>query len=685
MERLAIDIGGTFTDLVHYDSDSGTVSFAKTLTRPEDPAQGVMDAIRIAVERGFLNPEAVSFFVHGGTTVINAITERKGVKTALITTRGFRDILEIGRGNRPDLYNLHSRSPQPFVPRHLRFEVTERVMADGRVLEPLKEDELAPIVETLRREKVAAVAVLLLHSYTNPDHEARCAALLRQALPDVAVTASHEISREWREYERSNTAVLNAYVQPIIETYFVRLGASLRAEKIGCPLFAMQSNGGVTSFEWAQRHPLALVESGPAGGVSAAVRIGEITGESEILSLDVGGTTAKCSLVRGSEPKLATQYKLEATRLYPGYPIQIPVVDIVEIGAGGGSIAWFDASGALRVGPVSAGADPGPACYGKGGTEPTVTDAKLLTGVLDPETFAQGSLALDVAKSEQAMSAVAKKLGSDLVGAANAVIRIAEANMINALKLVTIQRGHDPRELTLVASGGGGPMHVAQLGRELGVRRIIVPPLSGLLSAWGMLTAMPRHDIRRTDLLPASDGAIDAARRTFSDMRHQAIEHFRIETGADLGFKYAIDMRYAGQEHTVPVAIEDPETLVLEKLLKCFHAAHETAYTFALPGTPAEMVNFHLQAEEIVPRPQPMLLDIRPDGDPAPARSGRRLVDLAEDGVHDCAVYDRGRLMAGDHFAGPALVEEASSTTLLLPDQLAMVDRYGHIVIEARR
>ena len=443
MGRLASDIGGTFTDLVYFDETTGELSTAKSLTTPNDLTEGVVDTVKLSG----LNADEVDFFVHGGTTVINAITERKGAKTALVTTAGFRDVLEIQRGNRPDLYNLRFEKERPFVPRRLRFEVRERVTAEGEELTPLNHDDLTSIVERCREEDVEAIAIQFLHSYIAPAHEEECAAYLRDCLPDVAVTASSELTREWREYERANSTVLNAYVQPIVNRYFGKLERALGGIRIDCPYSAMQSNGGTTSFEWAKEHPITLLESGPAAGCNGAALIGEICGVPNVIYLDIGGTTAKCSDIEDGKPKVSTEYRLEWNRTQFGYPLRVPVVDIVEIGAGGGSIAWFDKAGLLKVGPMSAGADPGPACYGRGGTEPTVTDAKLIIGALNPDYFAAGQFNLDVEKARDAMAQVAERLRCSIDDAAVAVIRTVDANMINALKLVSIQRGHDPREV----------------------------------------------------------------------------------------------------------------------------------------------------------------------------------------------------------------------------------------------
>ncbi len=676
MTRVATDAGGTFTDLVGFDEATGEIFVGKALTTPHDPSEGVIDTIRLAGATG-LAPSAISLFVHGGTTVINAIAERKGVRTALVTTRGFRDVIAIGRGNRPDLYNLHAQPSEPFVPRHLRFEITERMDAKGRVRTPLALAELDSIADALAAEQVEAVAILFLHSYVNPAHEAAAAALLRARLPGVAVAASHEVSRQWREYERTNTAVLSAYVQPIMARYLVNLVRALEREGLGCPSYCMQSNGGLADFAAAGAAPLVLVESGPAGGVAGAVRIGEALGESDILYLDVGGTTAKCSLVRDGRMVLRPDYKLEWTRLAPGYPVQVPVVDIVEIGAGGGSIARIDETGAIRVGPQSAGSDPGPACYARGGQAPTVTDAKLLTGAIDPHAFAGGKIRLDPALAARAFAPLAAHLGLSVVAAAEAVIGLAEANMINALKLVTIQRGHDPRDLTMVVSGGGGPMHGATLGRELGVKRIVVPRHAGLFSAWGMLAARPRIDLHRTRLMTLDESALAAARVIFAALERDAAEKFATPSAAIL-HTHAIEMRYAGQEHTV-AAHFDPAA-GLSALSAAFHAAHERAYTFRLDDTGVEMVTFHLAAELDTPRIG--MPDIGAGARLQDALVGHR--DLHAGGGHamSAPVYRRENLPAGARFDGPALVDEPTTTTMILPGQHVRVDRFGLLLIE---
>lgn len=680
MTRMATDAGGTFTDLVAFEEETGAIVVAKALTTPRDPSLGVVETIRQASENGVVSAE-VGFFVHGGTTVINAITERKGVTTALLTTRGFRDVLAIGRGNRPDLYNLHSEPPAPFVPRYLRFEVTERLDARGNVRVPIRLEEIDGIAAQLKSSDVEAVAVVFLHAYANPAHEREVAQRLSVLLPGVAVTASHEVSRRWREFERSSTAVLSAYVQPIIARYLANLDRALGKEGLACPFYCMQSNGGIAKLGAAEAAPLALVESGPAGGVAGAVRIGEALGERDILYLDVGGTTAKCSLIRDGRPVLKSDYKLEWTRLSPGYPVQMPVVDIVEIGAGGGSLAQIDGAG-VRVGPESAGADPGPACYNQGGEKPTVTDAKLLTGVIDAERFAGGRIRLDPRRAARALEEIATHLGSTVIGAADAVIRLAEANMINALKLVTIQRGHDPRDLILVASGGGGPMHAATLGRELGVKTIVVPRHAGLFSAWGMLAARPRLDLSQTRFAPLKADAPEVATTIFEELEREAADYLDEREG-DLFFDRTIEMRYVGQEHTVAAPFS-PTMTMAQDMLEAFHSAHERAYTFRLPDAGVEMVTFLLGAELETGRVD--LPEIRLETTVDDALIGMRDVCLGEDDTAESArVYDRDLLPPGARMPGPVLIEEPTTTTLVLPGQTAHIDRLGLLLIEEDR
>ena len=678
MSRVASDIGGTFTDLVYFDEQTGSLGTAKSLTTPDDLTRGVINTVNLSS----LDPSNVEFFVHGGTTVINAITERKGSKTALITTAGFRDILEIQRGNRPDLYNLRFEKEQPIVPRSLRFEVSERVSASGEELIDLRIADLDHIISICREEGVEAIAIQYLHSYASPGHEAKTAAYLREQMPNVAITASYEITREWREYERANTAVLNAYVQPIVQRYFSRLEEALKKTNVKPPYAAMQSNGGTTSFDWAKEHPITLMESGPAAGCNGAAIVGNLCGEPQIIYLDIGGTTAKCTTIEHGKPKVTTDYRLEYSRTKFGYPVRVPIVDIVEIGAGGGSIAWFDKAGLLKVGPVSSGADPGPACYGLGGMEPTVTDAKLITGVINPKNFAGGQFELDTDKARKVMKKIASGLGNSVEEAAVSVIRTAEANMINALKLVSIQRGHDPREFSLVVGGGGGAMHGAPLGRELGVKNIIVPLYPGLFSAWGMLATEPRRDFMQTVLCRADDVNNETINSILSGLKTKALEHFNADITLEdnsVSFEFGIDLRYLGQEHAVTVPVEI-DNILIDNVLDSFHQVHEKTYTFRLEDTPVEFVTYRLAATARVPKPEVKKLSNQ-GRSVEQAYTGKRLVDFSEDGKHEASIYLRDKLPQGCKLHGPMIIEEATSTTIVHPGQVMEVDEFGFLRI----
>ena len=680
--RVATDIGGTFTDLVVVDEQTGEVRIAKVSTTPHDLAQGVLDVIAGSE----VDPAEIEELVHGTTVVINALTERKGARTALVTTAGFRDVLEIGRGNRPDMYNLVSRKPSPFVPRRHRFEVRERVDRHGRVLIPLDLADLEPAAAVCERDGIEAVAVCLLHAYAYPEHEQALCETLRKRLPGVAVTASSEVTREWREYERTSTAVLNAYVQPLVDRYLGELETRLAGAGLRGPLLVMQSSAGTASLAAARARPIALVESGPAGGVAGAARIGERIGEPNLIYLDIGGTTAKCSLVEGATVPTTTEYRIEWRPGWAGYPLMVPVVDIVEIGAGGGSIARADAGGSIVVGPQSAGAAPGPACYGRGGSEPTVTDAKLVAGVLAPDYFLGGRLQVHPELARAALQALGQPLGHGVEALANGVIRLADASMISALKLVSVQRGRDPRDFALLVGGGGGGMHGAALAAELEVRKVIVPPLSGVFSAWGMCMTAPRVDVVRTRIVSTADSSDAEIAGLFAELERAAVATLEREgTGrsGDAVCARSVDARYRGQEHTVRVPVP-PGPVSTAALELDFHELHRRRYTFDLQGEAAvELVTFHVSAHGRAPReaavPKP---SARPGSTPAPKRP--RVVDFDLDGEHAAAVYERDDLPIGFSVRGPLVVEEPTTTTLVHPGQTLEVDDYGNLVIWLR-
>lgn len=671
---LATDIGGTFTDLVFLDADSRQVGYAKAASTPDDFSRGILDAMR----KSPVATDDVSLFVHGCTIVINALTERKGARTALVTTRGFRDVLEIGRANRPDLYNLRYERQPLFVPRKWRYEVTERINYKGDETQPLSRADVEEVATALIAEAIESVAVCFLHSYANPAHEGECGRILRDLLPDVFVTTSASITKEWREYERTSTAVLNAYVQPVVTTYLENLDAAVRKSGISSELHVMKSNGGTSTFELAKSTPIQLVESGPVAGVIGARVVGESIGVRNIITIDVGGTTAKTSLIDGGEVKFSPEYRIERDPFHAGYPIKVPVVDIVEVGAGGGSIAWVDSVGALKVGPQSAGAVPGPACYARGGTEPTVTDANLILGRINEEYFLGGELLVDANSARRAFEPVAAAFGVTVEEAALGVIRLADANVVNAIKLVSVRRGYDPRDFALVAQGGGGAMHAGSLARELQVSKVIVPINPGTFSAWGMLVTEPLHDFVQTRVVLSGDAGICEVEEMYNRMMAEAAE-FVQQAGYSLEqvtfLRYA-DMRYLGQEHTIRVNAGNLNRAEMERR---FHDGHERTFTYRLPDNQIQFVNFLVSVKVAASLPEPS--DYQPSPDERQGlRSSRRV--LFEEGWLETRMYRRSGMPVDSRIDGPAIIEEPSSTAVVHPGQCATIDRLGNLIIE---
>lgn len=681
--RVATDVGGTFTDLVCFETDTDTgesrIITAKSDTTPPDFENGVLNVL----EKGGVDPASVDFLAHGTTVVINALTERKGVKVGLITTEGFRDTLEIARGNRPDFFNLHYEKPEPFVPRYLRAELPGRVSYTGEEVAPLDLSGLPAILEQFRTDGVRAVAISFLHSYTNTSHEEAALAEVQRLWPDVSVVASHQITREWREYERTNTAVLSAYVQPVAQKYLGKLNAGLQNKGFSKNLYIMQSNCGVDSLEKTSQTPITIVESGPASGFWGAAELGKLIGEPNVLALDIGGTTAKCSLIEDGQVRIMTDYWIERSRKSAGYPMMVPVVDLVEIGNGGGSIAWVDDFGKLHVGPQSAGALPGPAAYGKGGDKATTTDANLWLGRINRDYFCGGAVGADMVATEKAITGLASNLGVSTDEAAQGIVRIANNNMVNALKLVSLNRGHDPRDFTLVAFGGGGAMHAVALGQELQVKKVVVPSAASVFSAWGMMMSDLRRDFFVTRLIEMKEGAGEAIETLFADTEREARSTFEAEgiTGDKVKFLRYGKFRYQNQEHTTEVLLEDGAITdaVLEKIAGDFHEAYEREYTYRLDA-PVEMVGIHLVAMAEIGK-----LEMKPEeakGTPASqAIKGEREVDYALEGKHRATIYDGEKLEPGMNFDGPAIVEDPGTTVVIHPQNKVEIDAYRNIHI----
>jgi N-methylhydantoinase A len=677
---VATDVGGTFTDLVGYDRRTGEIIVAKDSTTPDDFSLGILSALA----KSGLPPRSVKkYFANGSTVVINALTERNGVRTALFTTRGFRDVLEIQRSNRPDIYNFTYTKPTAFIPRELCFEVRERLDAEGRVIEELDLTELTTHLRRCREKNVQAIAICLLNAYRNGVHERTCAEWIRKHVPEILVCCSHELTQEYREYERANTTALNSYVQPVVAQYLANLQSSLRKVGVSGQLYAMASNGGVMSFSQAERAPIQVVESGPVAGAIGARSIGEMIGESNLLTLDVGGTTAKTTLIYKGQLRINSDYFIEKNPTSAGYPLKVACLDIVEIGAGGGSIFNQDETGALRVGPLSAGAVPGPASYGRGGTRPTVTDAFLLTGVLNGDYFLGGDIRLSKERAYEAFASESRKLGIPVAELAQGTVRLANSQIINALKLVSVKRGYDPRDFTLVAYGGGGPLHASNVARQLGIPKVLIPPLPGVFSAWGMLMADLRRDFLRTQIMLVDRHCPGKLQSTFGELERQAREAFFQEGHEEqIRMERYVDARYLGQEHSVKVPV--PQAALknqdMKALRRSFDELHRRAYEFTLKDA-MEIVTCHLVA--YVKLPKPVIRPIPPRKGSRTKPKESRFIHL-EDKAARVEVFERSNLAPGMQLKGPAVIEEPTSTTIVNREDRLRVDQYGNLQIEIR-
>jgi len=676
---LAVDIGGTFTDLVACDLDSGAVRYAKTPTTYNDFVEGIFTCLSKAAV-----PVADAALVkHGSTLVINALIQRRGAKTALITTKGFRDTLEIGRGNRPTPFDLRYRRDAALVPRTLRFEVAGRIDGKGREIEPLDTGALDRLGDEFAAMGIEAVAISFLNAYATPDHEAEAARRLRSRLPDTYVTAGTELSREWSEYERTATVCANAYVGPLLTGYLERFELALGERGFDGALYMMGSNGGVLTAERARSEPVTLVESGPVGGCIGAAALARALGHDNVIAFDMGGTTAKCALVTGG--RFSVENATYIGGFEKGFPIRAAVIDIVEVGAGGGSIAWLDNQQRLHVGPNSAGADPGPACYGNGGAEPTVTDANLVLGRLSADRFLGGDLNLDAAAARDAIQTkIAVPLGYDdeegLLHMADGIIAIAVMHMASAIRRISVERGLDPRDFVLFAYGGGGPLHAAALARDLNIPVVVVPPEPGNFSTTGMLLADARVDEARTFLRDLNDRSVAESGDLFAAMKRDAAASLGAES--EVNFQHDAEMRYRGQKHSIRIDVgglgdaAPVRKLFLEQYRRRYGHADETAAV--------EYVGLHLGAETGTPGPDVRRL-ARPAAE-ARREPGSRPVRLPGTARPvDIPLFDRGALAPGFRAAGPAIIEEYGSTTLIGAGDEFEIGKFGEIRIDCRQ
>ena len=684
--RLAVDIGGTFTDLVLEKGDGGFHS-AKVLTTPHAPEQAVLEGTkRILAETGVAAAD-VNLVIHGTTLATNALIERKGAKTALIATEGFRDSVEIAYEHRFEQYDLYMERPAPLVPRHLRLTVPERLAADGSMLLPLDEAAVEALIPVLREEQVEAVAIGFLHSYANNEHEKRAGEIIAVALPDVAITLSSDVCPEIREYERMSTACANAYVQPLMAGYIRRLESGLQELGLDCPLLLMMSSGGVTTVETAVRQPIRLVESGPAGGVILALDVAAENGVADALSFDMGGTTAKLTLIDGLQPQFGRTF--EVARAYrflkgSGLPLRIPVIDMVEIGAGGGSIARVDALKRINVGPDSAGSDPGPACYAQGGTEPAVTDGDLVLGRIDPANFAGGKIVLDAAAAEKAVADnIAAALGMETATAAAGIAEIVDENMASAARVHAVENGKDTAGRTLIAFGGAAPLHAARLAEKLGIDRVIVPKGAGVGSAYGFLRAPIGYEVVRTRLVRLQTFEPHVLNDLFAEMRSEAEAVVRL--GApheDLVEVRTAFMRYRGQGHEITVTLpnRDYAQADADAFKKLFAEAYTALFGRIIPGLEIEALSWTLSLA--TRRDLPKMVGTSGAVAPPDPSGSRQLFDTVEGAFADAAVYARTGLAEGTHLQGPAVIVEDETCTVVPAAFSARINALGQILLE---
>lgn len=679
---VGVDVGGTFTDFYAFDEDQQVVRVHKRPSTPENPALAILSGLDdLARDQGVV-PGDVSRFAHGTTVATNALIQRRGAPVALITTEGFRDLLEIGRQIRPKMYDLKADEPPPLVPRKHRIEIKERIAANGSIVEALTDDAIRKAVEEVKSTGAEACAVGLLFAFLNPEHERRIGETLKAKLPDMFISLSSAVQPEFREYERLSTTVLNAYLQPIVTGYMDSLKEGLASRTPRAAIGINQSSGGLMSVERAGEFPIRTALSGPAAGVVGAVHIAKLAGHDDVITLDMGGTSADVALIRDGKAGIGFDQKVA------DFPVRLPMVDVNTIGAGGGSIAWFDRDGLLKVGPASAGASPGPACYGQGGSDPTVSDANIVLGRLSARGLLDGEMALDPALSAGAFKAIADQLGFSLEKIAHGVLGIVAANMVRAIRAVSVERGHDPRGFALMALGGAGPLHAVDVARTLGISTVIVPPAPGILCAQGLVVSDLKEDFVISDRIRIGNEGIVAIGTHVQTLIDRAQEWFASED-IDESVRWlelVFDMRYVGQNFELAVPVADSDAMrdvnfriSPDELSQSFFESHDRAYGYHNPHDPVEAVNLRLTAWGRLNRPKTGS-DKTGEGKPTPTET--RTVYFNAEAPDAAAVYHRAALLPGHQIAGPAVIEQLDSTALVYPGDTASVDAALNLIIE---
>jgi len=680
--RIGIDVGGTFTDIVLIDDATREVHYTKVLTTHDDLARGVIAGIDKMLEMVGVTFDKVDYTVHGTTIGTNALIERKGARTGLITTQGMRDVLEIGRIERPaaGLYDIFVDTPLPLVPRYLRLDVEERVGADGEVVVPLDEESAREAVCLLKDQAVESIAISFLFSFRNPTHEERVRELCQSMFPEAAVSISSEIAPEFREFERTSTTVINAYLAPVVEHYLDNLEGQLQDRYGDVDLRIMQASGGSMTTEIAKYRAVNIVNSGPAGGALAAAYVGRLTGDDQVISVDMGGTSFDVGVIDRGEPRVAPESQFE------GFPVKIPILDVQAIGAGGGSLAWIDEGGALNVGPESAGSEPGPACYGLGGEQPTVTDANLVLGRLNPEYFLGGEMKLYPELAEAAIvQHVSEPLGVSLEEAASGIIRVVNANMERAISVNSTEKGFDVREFALLPFGGAGPLHAVELAQDLDMKRVVVPPYAGTFSAVGLLVANTRYDYASTVAKNEKELTPEELLRGFKELEAQGRAQLKAQDVAEdqIEILWSADLRYEGQSYELSTPVKRSEVLTqsdIKEIVSLFHDMHHRIYAYGSVDEIVEFINLRVAAIGKVPEVS-LAYSGATGGDAGIARKDTRPVHFPTEGFIDTAIYDRALLRPGHVVTGPALIEEIASTTVITPGTEGAVDEFGNMII----
>ncbi|MEQ8665613.1 MAG: hydantoinase/oxoprolinase family protein [Rhodospirillales bacterium] len=684
--RIAVDIGGTFTDTVLMGADRRVLAASKTLTTHTDPAEGAFDGVRLAIAEAGVRLSQVGGFIHGTTLATNALIERRGAVVSTVTTGGFRDILEIGYERRYDQYDINIDKPDLIVPRTRSFTIPERVDVDGSVVEALNESAVDDLAQALSDAGTEAVAVCLLHAYANPTHEKRLAVLLQERLPGVSITLSSGVSPEAREFERLCTTIANAYIQPLMARYLRSFAKTFATEGLTCPILMMTAGGGMTTLETAALYPIRLVESGPAGGAVLAANAAEQCGLADVLSFDMGGTTAKLCLIDGYQPQTSRRFEIARAQRFikgSGMPVRIPVVEMIEIGAGGGSIAHVDRLGRLNVGPESAGSEPGPAAFGRGGERPTVTDADVVMGLIDPATFAEGRLRVDSGRAEAVVAGhVGTPLGLAVGPAANGVSQIVDENMAAAGRMHAVESGKDLGQRTMVAFGGNGPLHATRVARKAGIRQILIPEAPGVGSAVGFLYAPVSYEIVRSQYTTLDDADLGRVNALFDLLIGEAVAVVRAGAPSEpLSCRRSAFMRYRGQGHEIEIEMPDRALAAddIAVLRDAFEREYSRQFSRAVPGMVVEILNWAVRVSTARVPPPPMAP--APEGRDAVPASRRRIVcDLTGEAI-DASIYVREALEPGSRIAGPALIVEPQTTTLVSRDFVATVDAARNILL----